>query len=84
MAPETYEKTGENGTIVARVNRVIADGPTALTDAEMAELREDLRVACEKIRSEYHERTGRVLANPGPRGVAGRRAGKAGLHEVSG
>ena len=51
------------------MNRVIAAGPTALTDAEMAELREDLRVATEKIRSEYAERTGRRLANPGPRDV---------------
>ena len=69
MAPETYEKTGENGTIAGLVNRVIAHGPTALTDAEMAELREDLRVASEKSRNEYHERTGRSLPNPGPRDV---------------
>ena len=69
MAPEIDEKNGENGTIVARVNRVISDGPTALTDAAMAKLREDLRVATEMIRSEYHERTGRRLANLGPRDV---------------
>ena len=35
----------------------------------MAKLREDLRVASEKIRSEYHARTDRSLPNRGPRDV---------------